>query len=102
MVVYTGFSRGRVERSLPPEHRIVAERPGDMDTEYLVEGPDLPVTPAGREPPKVKLVFTLERDKGGTVTLAVAWNHQPHTCWVIDAWPDFDAYQANLETFDGP
>jgi len=75
---------GGMERVLPAEHRVRATRANvDMEmTEYLVEGPLMPIVTAGADPVTTLIIC---QSHGNRITEPVtAWfEHAPAATWVI-------------------
>ncbi len=95
------IGRAKLEKSLPPAHRIAEAwdslHLGVQGTEYLVEGPTLPIVLHADLPCSVELNFTMSR-RNGELRVDAAWKHDPDKRWLVGAWPDFNAYIAEMES----
>jgi hypothetical protein len=93
--------RNRSMACLPPEHRVLAIKPGQDVEEWLVEGPMMPPCSDGFEPERVAWAFRVHWLAGGTLTLTAEfrlrhWNDRLLGEWTIGTWPSSAAYQTWL------
>jgi len=90
------FSEPVIQRSLPPEHRILGVKAGPHCTDYLIEGPLMPTAEPAEN---VSLLFTMnQRDNRFYLTGQVTYPRSPvSTSWAIGDWPSMAAYQKEIE-----
>jgi len=93
------LSEGRVRAVLPPDHRIVATRPGKRDhmIEYLVEGPMLPeITPERPAQYREVIMAMISDEPLGLAELRMEahWSDDPERTWAVGRWPDMEAFAA--------
>lgn len=93
----------RIRSSLEPDHRIVGHRHvTSRRTDYVIEGPHMPVAANAMAPESVALLLTVydlgvadpERGIEGGIKLTGRWEHSPDQTWTIRRWADWDAFNA--------
>jgi len=91
------YSARRVQRILPSEHHIVAERDMNHAVEYLIEGPGLPYAVPGMRPQDVEIICTMHNLSDG-ISVTACWRHASETSWTVGKWPDMSAFEREMES----
>jgi hypothetical protein len=91
------FPEQWVQRTLPPDHRIVAIKRGYCSSEqYLIEGPSLPIADPDGTPATVEIIQTMIALDDDRVKIVAHWGFMGVTspCWVVGEWESTEAYRA--------